>query len=218
MTAHDAVLFDLDGVLVDSRAAISRCINHALDAHGLPEHAPASLHRFIGPPLPAVFAELIGQPADSAVVLSCIKAYLARYATASLSDTTVIAGMPDTLAELACSYRLAVATSKSLAFADPLLAALGLREHFDVIAGPDLNAHGEEKAVTIRRALSMLDVDRAVMVGDRKYDIAAAREHDIPCIGVLWGVGSEKELLTAGADALAHSPAELAGLLTPSPS
>ncbi len=54
------------------------------------------------------------------------------------------------------------------------------------------------------------------MVGDRKHDVAAAQEHHIRAIGVLWGVGSEKEMLAAGADALAHNPAELATLLTPS--
>ena len=52
-----------------------------------------------------------------------------------------------------------------------------------------------------------------VMVGDRKHDSAAAHEHDIPAIGVLWGIGSEKELLTAGADALTRTPRELATLL-----
>jgi phosphoglycolate phosphatase len=56
------------------------------------------------------------------------------------------------------------------------------------------------------------------MVGDRKHDITAAHEHNIPAIGVLWGIGSEKELLTAGADALAQTTAELATLLAPSQS
>jgi phosphoglycolate phosphatase len=55
-----------------------------------------------------------------------------------------------------------------------------------------------------------------VMVGDRKHDIAAAHENDIRSIGVLWGIGSAEELRTAGADALAHTPAELATLLAPS--
>src|SRR5258705_12596692 len=55
---QDAVLFDLDDVLVDSRAAISGCINHALARNGFPEHAEPALHRFIGPPLPFTFAEL----------------------------------------------------------------------------------------------------------------------------------------------------------------
>jgi phosphoglycolate phosphatase len=155
-----AVLFDLDGVLADSRAAITRCINHALDAHGLPEHSSASLYRFIGPPLSAAFAELTQQPADSAFVRSCIDNYRARYVTASLRHTTVISGIPDMLARLASSHRLAVATSKPLAFAEPLLGALGLRDSFEAIAAPDLNVHNEDKAVTIRGALSALKARR----------------------------------------------------------
>jgi phosphoglycolate phosphatase len=51
------------------------------------------------------------------------------------------------------------------------------------------------------------------MVGDRKHDIVAAHEHDIRAIGVLWGIGSEAELLTAGADAIAQTPVELKALL-----
>ncbi|MGH2879289.1 MAG: HAD hydrolase-like protein [Solirubrobacteraceae bacterium] len=50
------------------------------------------------------------------------------------------------------------------------------------------------------------------MVGDRKHDITAAHEHNIPAIGVLWGIGSEQELLAAGANALAQTPTELATL------
>ncbi|MDP9386238.1 MAG: HAD hydrolase-like protein [Actinomycetota bacterium] len=66
-----AILFDLDGVLIDSRAAIMGCINHALTEHGLPARAPADLHRYIGPPLLESFAQLAG--ADRAP--GCLAAY-----------------------------------------------------------------------------------------------------------------------------------------------
>jgi phosphoglycolate phosphatase-like HAD superfamily hydrolase len=56
---HDAVLFDLDGVLVDSRAAITGCINHALVEH---EFAARPPERFIGPSLADAFAELTNHP------------------------------------------------------------------------------------------------------------------------------------------------------------
>ncbi len=79
-----AVLFDLDGVLADSRVAISRSINYALKVHGLGERAEASLHRFIGPPLGLSFAELTRESPDSALVLSCVNRYRERYADASL--------------------------------------------------------------------------------------------------------------------------------------
>src|SRR5215218_5547322 len=103
-----AVLFDLDGVLVDSRAAISGAINHALGVRGLPQHPAADLHRFIGPPLAVAFAELTAQPADSAAVVACVTAYRERYAVSSLCDTTVVPGIPEALAELSEDHRLAV--------------------------------------------------------------------------------------------------------------
>jgi phosphoglycolate phosphatase len=206
---NDAVIFDLDGVLVDSRAAISSCINHALDAHGLAEHSPASLHRFIGPPLTAAFAELTGQPTDSALVLSCLESYRVRYAIASLRDTTIVPGIPDNLVKLASSARLALATSKPLAFAEPLLTALCLRDFFEVIGAPDLNAHSEDKTATIRGALSTLNADRAVMVGDRSFDIIGAHACCIPAIGVSWGIGSAEELASSGADAVIDAPSRL---------
>ena len=54
---------------------------------------------------------------------------------------------------------------------------------------------------------------RALMIGDRKFDIAAARRHGVDSIGVLWGYGSRRELAEAGAGRLCSSPAELAAAL-----
>lgn len=73
-----------------------------------------------------------------------------------------------------------------------------------------------QKAVTIARATREFPPNaHPVMVGDRKHDITAAHEHDIPAIGVLWGIGSEEDLLNAGADTLARTPVDLATLLAP---
>ncbi len=54
----DAVIFDLDGVLADSRVAFARCVNAALAAAGVPERRPADLHRYLGPPLHATSSPL----------------------------------------------------------------------------------------------------------------------------------------------------------------
>src|SRR4051795_4645533 len=121
----DVVLFDLDGVLVDSRAPISSCMNHALAAHGLPERDPADLYRYIGPPLLSAFAELIGEPVDSPAVVGCAATYRDRYAEASLTETAVTPGIADALAVLhSAGRRLGVATSKPRPFAEPLLEVL----------------------------------------------------------------------------------------------
>jgi phosphoglycolate phosphatase len=106
---------------------------------------------------------------------------------------------------------VAVATSKPLAFAEPLLRSLGLRTFFTAVAGPDLSVRGESKASTIAAALKMLGQPRgAVMVGDRSHDIVGARAHSLPTIGVTWGIGDAAELREAGAGSIVDAPAELA--------
>jgi phosphoglycolate phosphatase len=212
---HDAVVFDLDGVLVDSRAAVAGCINYALRTHGLAEHPQDRLHRFIGPPLAIAFSELTDNPPESTIVAACVASFRDRYADASLHETLVVPGIADALMDLAADHRLAVATSKPRAFAEPLLQVLGLHRSFDVIAAPDLKVQTEAKAMTIGEALDALRPARAVMVGDRSFDIAGARAHGLPAIGVSWGIGSRDELVSAGADALINTPSELRAASSP---
>lgn len=216
MTGADrvaAVIFDLDGVLVDSRAAITGAMNHALAATGFRERAPVDLYRFIGPPLALGFAELTGRPVDSDVVAACLAAYRDRYAVTSLTETLVVDGVPEALAELGRDHRLAVATSKVKALAEPLLAALGLRDRFQVVAGPDLSARAEDKATTIAAALAALGATRAVMVGDTRYDVIGAQANGLRAIGVTWGIGTRDELAEANADAIVGEPADLLAAL-----
>jgi phosphoglycolate phosphatase len=210
---REAILFDLDGVLVDSRAAIAGSLNHALAANGLPRHQEAELHRFIGPSLASVFSHLSGAPLESDLVVACVASYREHYREASLRLTTAVPGMPEVVAELARQPRaLAVATSKPVAFAEPILEAVGLREWFDVVAGPDLNPFGETKSATIATALETVG-SPAVMVGDRHHDVEGARANGLACIGVLWGIGSEAELRAAGAAPLVAQPADLIAAL-----
>jgi phosphoglycolate phosphatase len=209
----DAVIFDLDGVLADSRVAFARCVNAALAAAGVPGRRPADLHRYLGPPLHATFVELTG---DAALAQGCLDAYRARYREHAAAETTVPEGMADAIAALAARMPLAVATSKPLALSAPLLEALGLLAHFAVVEGPSLEARAEPKAETIGRALLGLpDGASAVMVGDTRFDVIGAHAHGLPCVGVLWGIGTEAELREAGADALVGSPVELLDLVLP---
>jgi phosphoglycolate phosphatase len=206
-----AVIFDLDGVLVDSRTAISGAMNHALVANGFPARPLAELHRFIGPPLALGFAELTGQPLHSDAVVACVASYRERYAVSSLTETEVFAGIPEAVEALSRDHRLAVATSKAQHLAEPLLAALGLREHFDFVAGPGIDVHVEDKATTIRAALDALDAEPAVMVGDRSFDVVGAHANGLRAIGVTWGIGDRDEL--AEADSLVDEPAQLPAMV-----
>ena len=211
LSATDAVLFDLDGVLVDSRTAFVASVNAALAEHGLPARGAEELHPYLGPPLHRTFASLgAGEEQVDALVVS----YRARYRTTMAAESAVFDGIPEALERLSATMPLVVATSKSRALAEPLLEQMGLRERFQAVYGPSLQARDEAKSLTIARALEGLPhARRPVMVGDRKFDVLGARAHELPCVGVLWGIGSERELREAGAVALVGEPAELVELL-----
>jgi phosphoglycolate phosphatase len=207
-----AVLFDLDGVLIDSRTAIVRCIQHGLRENGAPVPAAAVLERWIGPPLIDAFAELAGPERASA----CLASYRERYVHSSLLETTLVPGALEALAAVAARVPVAVATSKPRAFAEPLCERLGLAPHLQAITGPALDAREEIKAITVTRALAALGLEpgaAAPLVGDRRHDAEAAHANGIPCVGVLWGIGDEAELRAAGADPIVGEPADLPAAL-----
>lgn len=216
-----ALLFDMDGVLVDSHDAISRSINHALVAHGLDPRPEPELYARIGEPLPDAFSALLrAQGAGDHLVPSCMSSYRERYGEASLVESRVYDGIPEVLAALG-SHRLAVATTRPAEYARPVLEALGIDGAFDTIVGSRLaSTRSEDKIVTVGRALAALGISaastgaapRAAMIGDRHFDIRAGRAHDLVTVGTMWGAGSRTELEEAGAAHFADAPVDLVSL------
>jgi phosphoglycolate phosphatase len=214
--APDALIFDFDGVIVDSYAAVTGSINAALVDRGLPMRPEADLRRYIGPPTFAAFRELTGAPEGSAELEQIIASYRRHYAEVYLTATHAIEGIVPVLQTLSQLVPLAVATSKSVTFTQPLLDALGLARFFAFVAAAAPNDASDDKTAIVARALAALQergCHSPAMVGDRSYDIEAARAHGLPAIGVTWGIGSVEELEAAGADLLLSRPGELVELL-----
>lgn len=211
MSTYACLLFDLDGVIADSRFAITRSMNHALVAHGLRARPECDLERYIGPPLREAFSEiLVAEGADPALAAGCVTAYRERYGEACLVETLPYPGVDRVVERLAARLPLAVATSKPAHFAGPILVELGLRESFRAVVGPSLEAGAESKTETVARALAVMGDPRPVaLVGDRRHDVVAGRANGIVTIGVTWGFGSRAELEGAGADVLLDSPEAL---------
>ena len=200
-------IFDFDGVIIDSRLPVVTAINQALAANGYPPRTAEELARFIGPPTPTAFIELTGAAADSQLLAACVSSYHEHFARVYLDQTRLIDGMGELLHGLALP--LALATAKELQFVGPLLEQFGLRSAFAAVCAPELS---EPKAETVARAKRALGVREPVMVGDRIYDIEAARACDLRVIAVTWGIGDREEL--SDADVLVEQPAELRALLS----
>ncbi|MDR2254692.1 MAG: HAD hydrolase-like protein [Arthrobacter sp.] len=214
-----AVLFDLDGTLVDPAGGITRGIEHGLVANALPVPDQAVLDELVGPPLAIGLEELAGVPAES--IPAVVRDYRAWYRERGIALSRVYPGVTEALAALKdAGVRLAVVTSKPTPLARTLLAHHGLDSLFEVIVGTSADetaapAPGGAKDHLLREAADALGVQPAecTMVGDRRFDILAAKATGARSLGAGWGFAPANELAQAGADAEIAAPHELRGAL-----
>jgi phosphoglycolate phosphatase len=207
----EAVLLDLDGTLVASRDGIITCLRAALRELG---HEPDPAHDLdwvIGPPLPDVMARLLGEWGDNRIE-AAVAAYRRHYDSSGMLESPLFPGVPAFMNRLAASgRRVFLATSKPVHLARKILELRGLTGYFDGFHGARPDDSGAEKPELIAGLVTQERIDprRAVMVGDRRYDVSGAHANGIRAIGALWGYGGRDELEEAGADALAESPEQL---------
>jgi phosphoglycolate phosphatase len=197
-----AVVFDLDGTLVDSPSGIVRTFTAAFSRMEVTGIEPAAIRATIGIPLEQAFGKLMGIAADDDRVVTGVRHYkeLFREIVLPTSAQLVFPGVPEGLAALrerGCA--LAVATSKFYASADALLTAAGLRAWFTVVVGADQVARPKPAPDSGELVLRELGVsaDEAVMVGDTTHDLRMARAAGMRSIGVTYGVHSREELMSA---------------------
>jgi phosphoglycolate phosphatase len=208
------LLFDLDGTLTDSRLGIVRCMRHALERLEAPCPDDAILASHIGQSLQTTFAALLAAP-EPARVERAIALYRERFEDTGLYDNRVYPAIPEALEHLAGRARLFVATQKFGIYAERIVDHFGLRRHFAGVHGTDYDGRLDDKVAVIAAVLRAEGVSpsEAVMIGDRAFDVSAARDNGVRSIGVLWGYGSRAELVEAGADALCETPAALPACL-----
>ena len=209
-----AVLWDLDGTLLDSRRSIRETMNTVLAERGLPGFTRDELGALIGHPLRDILAT---KTKDRAVVEAMTHRYREAYNESGWVTVRVAAGLEDLLIRLRQDgVRTAVVTSKGQRETEVLLADLGVAHLFDAIVGDDDVRPLKPDPAPVREALALLGgvpADRAVMVGDTTFDVEAAVGAGVACVGVLWGTHDRKTLLGAGAVAVAADAAGLAKAL-----
>jgi len=202
----NTIFFDLDGTLTDPKPGITGSIQYALRKLDLPVPTQDELSWCIGPPLRASFVTLLGgeRLADRAVAL-----YRERFAEVGLYENSVYPDIEYILATLRQSpRRLFVATSKPQIFAERIIDHFGLTGYFERVFGSELDGTRVNKSELLAYAIATTGVDRqqALMIGDRSHDMVGARNNGMRAIGVLYGYGSEQELIEAGASHLCATP------------
>jgi phosphoglycolate phosphatase len=209
-----AVLFDLDGTIVDSAADITDSLAHMFAELGLEVPSHEKLLAYVGPPLLDSLRLLGGF--DDAGAEHALSIYRRDYAV-RLTQSPVFPGVAGVLERVhAAGIPIALATSKPESMARIVLDHAGLTPYFTVITGAGDDETRSTKAEVVAEALRRLqeagvDTTRSVMVGDRGYDLLGAAANDVPTILVEWGYGSPAE--ADGAMAVVHSADQLRTLL-----
>ncbi|MCK5024563.1 MAG: HAD family hydrolase [Thermoplasmata archaeon] len=197
----DAVIFDLDGTLLDSEKTILRSLNTALEEFGFTPFEMHELHSMIGMDLHRILAR---KGADQPII---VQRYTQVQLDTFMDDMTWYNGVPELLTNLQESgYVLAAATMRRGRVARAVLNGLGLNHHFDAIVGADDAPEPKPSGAHLLKTCESIGVepDDAIMVGDSKYDILSAKAAGCLAIGVSWGMGSSKEMEDAGAEHIIH--------------
>jgi phosphoglycolate phosphatase len=204
-----AVIFDLDGTLIDSDPDISAALNRVLAAEGLETLSVEEVKRMIGDGAKVLVQRAFaarGAEADTRHVA----AFLADYEANAVVNTVPYAGIPAVLRGLqAAGHPLAVCTNKPIWAARRVLAALDLAGYFPVVLGGDSTPWRKPDPRHLAATIEALGAapENAVMIGDHENDMLAAGRLGVPGIFVTWGYG------LAEAPFVAHAPADLPGLI-----
>ena len=196
-----AVVFDLDGTLVDTPRAIGAAFAAAFAELGVPAVDPAAVRATVGLPLERAFGILLAVPPADPLVVECVRLYqrLYRELVVPRAPELLFPGVVEGLAALrGDGLTLAVATSKFHASADALLTAAGLSEMFGVVVGADEVTNPKPDPEMARLVLRSLDIaaEQAVVVGDTTHDLRMARSAGMRSVAVTYGVHGRSELAT----------------------
>lgn len=202
-----AMIFDLDGTLLDTLEDLQDAVNYALTQFGYPERTLEEVRQFVGEGAGKLMERAVPEGADPEPVLSCFRTY---YAAHTQVKTRPYPGIPEALEALGKKYPLAVVSNKP----DEAVKILG-KAYF-----PGLYARGEApdcprkpNAAMVHKTMEALGVQGCIYIGDSQVDVETAKNAGVPCLSVTWGFRDLDCLRSAGATHFCHAPEDLPRML-----
>ena len=206
-----AILFDLDGTLLDTLEDLHNATNHTLAHFGCPLRSSDEIRAFVGNGARSLIRCALPANCDHPTLEEALSFYQDYYNRISADGTAApYPGVMDALEILKKSYSLAIVSNKP----DPAVKAL--RDKFF----PGIYARGVSEDCPrkpapdmVHQTMKALGADKCVYVGDSEVDVATAINAGVPCVCVLWGFRDKETLVEAGGKVFCDDAAKLAELI-----
>ena len=208
-----AVIFDLDGTLLNTVEDIAFAMNNVLLKHGFPTHSVAEYHAFVGGGLTNLVYQTIPEQARQPdLVKIYVNDIMAEYAKCIDTQTKPYAGIVKLLDELSAKgIQLAILSNKDHRFMPEVVNTHFARYKFQAVFGarPGIPTKPHPQSALEIAAILGVPVAQIAYVGDTGIDMATATSAGMYPVGVSWGFRTEAELLEHGAHKIIHHPLEL---------
>ena len=205
----NAVIFDLDGTLLDTLDDLSNAVNYILRKYGFPERSRVAIRRFLGNGA----RDLVGRSVPASVVgeefEKILADYIEYYNAHSKIETKPYPGVLELLAELKKSGIKTAVVSNKPDMTVKVLCKEYFGDRLDFVLGDRPDIKKKPAADPILFAMRELGCESAVYVGDSEIDILAAKNAGLPCISMLWGFRDRDILEESGAEYFAENSDEL---------
>lgn len=212
-----AIIFDLDGTLLDTLEDLSNAANRVLERHGFPTHDTGDYRYMVGDGAVVLMRRALPEDRrDDVTVLDCVRAFREEYERGWKIKTRSYDGVTEMLDVLAAhGMKMAVLSNKPDDFTKRCVSEYFPQQTFDLVLGqcdtvplkPDPSG-----AMEISRFLN-IPPSQFLYLGDTSIDMKTAVAAGMFPVGALWGFRSGKELLENGARLLIKRPTELLPLL-----
>jgi phosphoglycolate phosphatase len=210
-----AIIFDLDGTLVDTAADLANSMNYALEKLGQPTHSVEACKQMIGDGLKMFAQRALGK--DSRHLRDeVVRAMKARYRDRCFECSRLYDGISEVVSKLReRGIRLAVLTNKDQDDAQRIVEHFFGADTFEYVVGVvDASGVKPDIAGTMKIVESMgLGCEDFLIVGDSTVDIKTAAAAGIRSVGVSWGFRRRTELAEAGAEVIIDRPSEILDLV-----
>lgn len=206
-----AVIWDLDGTLLDTLDDLAASTNAALMQHGMPVRTKEEVRAFVGNGIRRLIMRAVPDGGENPAFEDVLSSFVAHYGAHSQVHTKPYDGILtvlDTLSAMGVQHAI---VSNKIDFAVKELSRAYFGDRMQVAVGDDPSRKKKPAPDSVWEAMRQLGVtaEETVYVGDSDVDVITARNAGIPCAAVSWGFRTEECLKEAGAQMIAHTPQEL---------